>query len=148
MADHLVIPVECRASDAGPMLRGVILQEGRAARGGRAEVFAPGALVWPNDGVGILTEHHGAVEVRAIPTREPNGEIRIAARATPGIFAAVQAGKRHLSVEFHPLAETRTAGGVREIERAMVSAASLTDRPEYAQTAAEIRERPEVRVWL
>ena len=36
-----VVPVELREADDGPMLRGVVLQEGRAARGGRAEVFTP-----------------------------------------------------------------------------------------------------------
>ena len=96
----------------------------------------------------ILPEHHGAVETRAVPTREPDGTIRIAARAMPAIFAAVQAGRRSMSVEFTALDEIRTAGGVREIRRAMVSAAALTDRPEYSQTRAEVRERPEVRVWL
>ena len=82
------------------MLHGIIVQEGRAASGGRAELFAPGSLVWPSDGVGILPEHHGTVETRAIPTREPNGEIRIAAPATPALFAAVQSGRRSMSVEF------------------------------------------------
>ena len=130
------------------MLHGVILQEGRAAAGGRAELFAPGAVVWPSDGVAILPEHHAAVETRAVPERQANGEIRIAAPATPALFAAVQAGRRSMSVEFTALEEIRTAGGVREIRRAMVSAAALTDRPEYSQTSAELRERPEVRVWL
>ena len=108
----------------------------------------PQSVVWPSDGVAILPEHHGAVETRAVPTREPDGTIRIAARAMPAIFAAVQAGRRSMSVEFTALDEIRTAGGVREIRRAMVSAAALTDRPEYSQTRAEVRERPEVRVWL
>ena len=95
-------------------MHGVILQEGRAAAGGRAELFAPGAVVWPSDGVAILPEHHGTVETRAVPTREANGESRIAATATPALFAAVQARA--------PL--------------------------DYSQTSAELRDRPEVRVWL
>ncbi len=149
MSERLTFAVECRSSEDGPMLHGVILQEGRAAAGGRAEVFAPGALVWPNDGIGILTEHRGAVEARAVPTREPNGEIRISTPATPMIVRAVdQDGKRHMSVEFHTVRENRTAAGVREIERALVDAAALVRSPEYSQTSAEVRERPEVRVWL
>ena len=103
------------------MLHGVILQEGRASAGGRAELFAPQSVVWPSDGVAILPEHHGAVETRAVPTREPDGTIRIAARTMPAIFAAVQAGRRSMSVEFTALDEIRTAGGVREIRRAMVA---------------------------
>ena len=31
-----------------PTLRGVMLTEGRAASGGRAEVFAPGSVSWPH----------------------------------------------------------------------------------------------------
>ena len=130
------------------MLRGVILQEGRAASGGRAELFAPGAITWPHDGIAIRTEHRGAEHGRAVPVRETNGEIRIEAPATPAVFAAVESGCRFMSVEFYPLAENRTTGGVREITRALVDGAALTNRPEYGQTAAEVRSRSSRRVWL
>ena len=136
---RLTCSVECRASEDGPMLHGVILTEGRAARGGRAEVFAPGSLTWRADGIGINTKHLAVPEVRAVPVREGN-EIRISAKATPAIFTAVNSGKRYMSVEFHPVNETRTAGGIREIELALLTAATLTDDPEYHQTSAEVRE--------
>ncbi len=148
MSEHLVVPVETRASADGPRLYGVILQEGRAARGGRAELFAPQSAVWPSDGIGLLLQHHGATETRAVPERAEHGEIRISAPATPAIFRAVQAGKRYLSVEFHAERETRTAGGVREIERALIVAAALTDDPEYHQARAEVRTRRRRRHWL
>ena len=67
------------------------------------------------------------------PSAKADREIRIAAKATLALFAAVQAGRRSMSVEFTALDEIRTAGGVREIRRAMVSAAAFTNRPEYAQ---------------
>ena len=41
MLDIFVVPVEVRESDGGPMLRGTVIQEGRAATGGRAELFSP-----------------------------------------------------------------------------------------------------------
>ena len=135
----LTCAVECRASNDGPMLHGVVITEGRAARGGRAEVFAPGALTWREDGIGINLTHLAAPEVRAVPVREGN-EIRISAKATPALFAAVNGGKRYMSVEFHPITETRTAGGIREIELALLTAATLTDDPEYHQTSAEVRD--------
>lgn len=148
MAERLVFDVELReADDDVPRLHGVILVEGRAARGGRAELFAPGAVTWPNDGIAIRTEHFGPVEARAMPSRVGT-EIRISARATPGIVQAVQAGRRRMSVEFHLLAETRTAAGVREIERALVDAVALTDHAEYDQTSAEVRDRKVTRWWL
>ena len=117
--DRLVVPVECRASDTGPKLRGVILTAGRAAAGGRAELFTPGAVTWPSDGIGIGVEHLGAIETRAIPIRDGN-EIRIEAEATPAIFRAVSQGARHMSLEFHALAEGRTRAGVREVTAALV----------------------------
>ena len=85
-----------------------------------------------------------------MPSREPDGRIVIETRATPEVFAAVeQGGKRHLSIEFRSLRETRTAGGIREIQRAFVDAAALTTRPEYEQTMAEVRQRGRrARLWL
>ena len=48
--------IEIRESDNNyePMLYGTILQEGRAASGGRREVFCtPGSVEWPSEGVAI-----------------------------------------------------------------------------------------------
>ncbi len=148
--DVLTIPVECRSAAEGPKLHGTILQEGRAATGGRAELFAPGSIVWPSDGIALLAEHRGVELARAVPSREPDGEIRIETAATPEIFAAVeQGGKRHLSIEFRSVREIRTAAGIREITRAIVDAAALTDRPEYIQARAEVRQRRGGRrLWL
>ena len=99
-------------------------------------------------GISIRAAHRGAEEVRAVPVREPNGEIRISAVATPTIVEAVRTGRDRMSVEFYALQEHRTAGGVREVLRALVEAAALTDDPEYQQTAAEVRNRRGRRVWL
>lgn len=41
MSERLTFAVECRASDDGPMLHGVILQEGRAAAGGAGGSLRP-----------------------------------------------------------------------------------------------------------
>ena len=140
-------PVEIRESDGGPHLYGTLIQEGRAARR-RREVFAPGSVEWPADGVGILTRHHGAPEVRAIPTREADGRITIKARVTDAIRAAVAAGRRFMSVEFVAMREGRTEGGIREITRALVPDVALVMSPEYAQTAAEVRQRGGYRTRL
>ena len=121
-------------------MRGVLLQEGRAARR-RREVFAPGSVQWPTGGVGILTRHRGAPEVRAIPEREPDGRIVIEAPATDRIREAVASGRRFMSVEFRSMRERRTEGGIREILSAFVDAGALVQSPEYAQTTAEVRRR-------
>ena len=131
--------VECRESGDGKTLRGVLVTEGRAASGGRRELFAPGSVQWPASGVGIALEHHGEPEVRAHPVREPNGEIRIETRATEAIAAAVASGKKWMSVEFVAIRERVTKGGVREILEAMVPTAAIVPNPEYDTTAAEVR---------
>ena len=135
--------------EEGGDLHGVILQEGRAASGGRAEVFAPGSVAWPVDGVAILTEHRGKPEARALPSRDELGRISIRAAASDAIRAAIAAGRRYMSVEFYSLEERTTKGGVREITRALVDAAALVARPEYDTTAAELRQADRRRrLWL
>ena len=133
--------VEVRAATEGPTLHGVMVTEGRAASGGRREVFAPGAVEWPSEGVGILLAHRQAPEVRAVAAREPDGRITVRAPATPAIREAVEAGRRFMSVEFHALEERTTAGGVREVLRALVPSAALVADPEYDTTVAEVRRR-------
>ena len=135
------VEVECRSSAQGPMLRATIVTEGRAASGGRSELFAPGSLLWPPDGISIRAVHRGPELAKAIPMRETSGEIRIETRATPDIYAAVNGGKKYASVEFHPIEERTTAGGVRELLRAVVIGAALVDTPEYDTTRAEVRTR-------
>ena len=142
-----VVPVELREADDGPMLRGVVLQEGRAAQGGRAEVFAPLSVVWPSDGIALLGEHRGPELARAVPTRAADGSLRIETRATPAILTAYET-RKFFSVEFHALSEVRTAGGVREIQRALVDAAALVPNPEYPNVRAEVRAQRRRVVWL
>ena len=147
--DRLTVPVECRASESGPVLRGVVLAEGRAATGGRAELFTPGSCVWAPDGIDVLLEHRGRAG-RAGSCRLEK-VTRSGSPCRPGrtMFAARPgSGARGSSrIEFHALAEVRTAGGVREVQRAYLSGAALTDDPEYGQARAEVRTRRR-RLWL
>lgn len=131
-----------------PILRGTMLTEGRAASGGRREVFAPGSVEWPSEGVAVRTEHRGETETRAQVIRQRDGRLTITGRATEAIQDAIAAGRRFMSVEFLAREERTTSGGVREILRAFVDAAALTARPEYDTTAAEVRSRGRLRIWL
>ena len=137
------VPVEIRESREGPRLHATVIQEGRAAAGGRRELFTPFSVLWPDNGIAIRTVHRGPTQVRAMPVRSPNGELRIAAKANPEIVAAVADGKVGMSVEFRSLREQTTKAGVREITRAFVDGAALVRSPEYAQGVAEVRERQE-----
>ena len=121
-----------------PTLHGVVLQEGRAASK-RREVFAPGSISWPSEGIAVLPAHHAPEESRAHPVRAANGEIRISARATPALRDAVESGSRFMSLEFHALEQRNTAGGIREITRALMTGAALVASPEYTMSKAEIR---------
>ena len=136
--------VEIREQDGRePTLYGVIIQEGRAATGGRREVFAPNAVEWPSEGIGISTIHRGPIETRGHVVRQADGRLTLTARATDAIRQAVGEGKRFMSVEFTSLQERTTKGGVREILRAFVAQAALTGRPEYDSTRAEVRGSPD-----
>ena len=139
--------LEARASLDGEMLRGTVLQEGRAAAGGRAEVFAPGSCTWPSEGIELLTAHRrrGGRPLCRVPLeRQDDGRLTFETPATAEIRSAYREG---LSVEFLPAMEHRTAAGVREIELALVGAAAFTAKPEYAQAKAEIRVRRTERRW-
>ena len=144
--ESLCAPIELRESETGPMLHGVLIQEGRAASV-RREVFAPLSLVWGHEGVAVRAEHRGVEVTRAIPTRESNGEIRIATPAPPEIVAAFNEGRKFLSIEFHAVQESRNASGVREIQQAFLPGVALCADPEYTQARAEVRKRQR-RVWL
>ena len=138
--------VEIREAETGPQIVGCLIQEGRAASA-RAEIFAPFSLVWASNGVAIRARHLGMEDSRAVPTREANGEIRIAAPASAAIVAAYNEGRRFLSIEFHALKETRSKSGVREIQSAFLPGAAMVSDPEYKQARAEVRSTRR-KVWL
>ena len=130
-----------------PELHGIILQEGRAASR-RSEIFAPGSVSWPANGIEIRAVHKGATESRAHPVRGSDGTLSIRARATDALREAIQAGKKYMSVEFSAIEQRNTEGGIREITRAMVFGAALVSSPEYLQTAAELRSTKRRMLWL
>ena len=135
-----------RVRAQGDNLEGVILQEGRASalpvpETGGAEVFVPGSVTWPSDGIGIRVGHDGGVETRAYPHREADGRIRIRAKATQAIKDAIAAGMEFMSVEYHALQERQTPSGVLEVLRALVDGAALTASPIHDTTSARLRSK-------
>lgn len=153
------IPVELREDDGVQRLHATLVQEGRpsarrvtppGATEAVPEVFAPGSVVWPVDGVAIRARHGQPTELRAMPVRTPDGSIKIAVKATDRIINAVKGGLRSMSVEFKPLEEQLTGSGVREHLRALVHSAALADEATavYGQGAAEVRESKARKLWL
>ena len=139
---------EIRESDEGVRrLYLTLLQEGRVAQA-RAEVFAPGSVRWPGEGVAVRVGHGAPAEFRSVPVRRPDGRVQLSARATAPIMDAVASGVRGASVEFFALQESRNRSGVREIQKALVDGVAIVKAPEYSQGRAEIRSRGRRRVWL
>ena len=141
MTETLILNnVEIREGET-PRLRGVAVQEGRAAMGGRSELFAPGSVTWPSEGMGLRIGHGGPRVRRFMPVRSPAGEIRFSTPVSPEIREAVDRGQTGLSVEFVSVRERTTPGGVREIQAAYVPDVALVMAPEYEQGQAEIRSK-------
>ena len=132
------------------------------------EVFAAGALRWPDNGVRVDLDHasspvRGSVQppiMRVIPIVSADGaEVRIdaelpdtqAARDLATLMRSDPPVYSGLSVEFHPLREHRD-GGQRVIDDAELRGAGLTDTPAYPDTRVEVRSgepsRPPLRgIW-
>lgn len=139
--------LHCEIRESGGEFVGIVLVEGRASRD-RRELFVPGAARWSSDGIAILDRHRGAELARAVPTRLADGSIEVRTPATKELRNAVNSGNRHMSIEFFPLAERRTASGIRELTRAFIDGAALVKSPSYEQTRAELRSRShKVEVW-
>lgn len=139
-----ILQLELRSeAERDPMLRGVLIQEGRASTGGRRELFAPGAIEWPAAGIAVRTKHLGKMEARGQLARGRDGVLNLTAPATPAIVQAYEQGKRFLSVEFVALEDEITAGGVREIRRAFVDGGAMVLKPEYEIAQVEVRNRVE-----
>ena len=156
MKDEIRCSVELRndASRQGPgRLVGRILRYNTRATD-RPEVFEPGALTWPADGVVLNRQHErGAPIMRVIPALVGD-ELRID-QALPDTTAGRDAATeirsgllRGLSVSFQAGRQSFT-GGVRRIATATMTAVGLVDEPSY-NSPVEVRSRREGRrrVWL
>ena len=147
MIETVSAEVEIREVEGRKRLEGTLIQEGRVGRV-RAEVFSPGSIRWPGEGIGILVEHRGQPEVMAMPVRLPDGRIQVSSLATEKMIQAVRAGKNGMSIEFHALQEHRNRSNVREIQSALVVNAALVANPEYGQGRAELRQGKKRQIWL
>ena len=154
MENHESFSVELRETDddSPGTLAGVILPVGRVASD-RKEIFVPGAATFPDDsGVRLLLEHEGREVMMFAPVVVSDGyHIKAALPlALEGEEAAelVRSGKRsNLSVEFQAIEEERVSE-VREVRRALVSAAALVGSGAYEQARAELRRNREVHWWF
>ena len=155
--DEFRCAVELRADDslASPgRLVGTLLRYGERASN-RAEIFEPGSLTWPANGVVLRRQHvRGAPIARVIPETRGN-EVVIdypLPDTTAGRDAAIEVKNGTLgglSVEFRATAQ-KFVGGVRRITSALLGGAGLVDSPEYGGSTVEVRQggKGRIRVWL
>ena len=156
MSDELLIEVrfeldETRASP-GLLVGTLLTYEERA--GDRPELFASGALAWPENGIVINEQHNRQAPIlRAVPflegkevrIRQPFPNTQRGRDAATNLREGVYTG---LSAEFAALAEGRR-GQLREIRRAVLTGAALVDSPAYKGSTAEVRQRARrKRLWL
>ena len=143
MAGEHSTPLEVRV--AGRTLTGEAMIYGQQARD-RAEMFEPGSLE-PLEPVTLNLQHDPE---RRIATTE-DGSLRLSdspealrieadLRAESAELELVRRGAlTGLSVEFHALRETRSADGLRVLQRAAYPAVGLVDRGSY-RTSVELRQ--------
>ena len=144
--------IELRAAvDSPGRIVGTLLELGRVASD-RREVFTPGSVAWPANGVRLLAEHRGRQIMRFQPSIE-GAEIRINEKLPDSalareLAAEIRAGsKSGLSIEFVSTNEAVVAG-VREVRAALVDAAAVVATPAYDQARVEVRQRQGRRFWL
>ena len=134
---------------------GTLLTYGQRASD-RPEVFADGALTWPDGGIILNEQHNRQAPIMRFEPVADGAEVRIdaplpdTARGRDAATMIRNGTLRGLSIEFRSLSEGRR-GEVREIRQARLHAAALVDDPSY-QGALEVRgeARPSGRVpaWL
>ena len=153
--DEFRCAVELRADEllqSPGRLFGVLLTYNERAST-RSETFSSGSLSWPEDGIVLRRQHQrGAPIMRVTPELRGNQVVLDAqlpdTAAGRDAAAEVRGGLfRGLSVEFSATSQ-RFAGGVRQIQAALLKGAGLVDSPDYVGSRVEVRGRKGRRLWL
>lgn len=152
--------VEVRADESRTSpgrITGTMIEMGRVASD-RRELFVPGSLRWPHNGIRLVKRHYGG-EDETIMRFQPkqDGAKLMIDEALPDtelgrlIAAEVRSGKRRdMSIEFFPSEESEVAG-VREIRSAIVDAVLVAESGTgvYDQAKVEVRAKAKVpALWL
>ena len=140
--------IELRADDSRQSPGRVVgtLMEYEKRAGDRAEMFAAGALSWPEGGI-VLNEQHNrqAPIMRFTPEARDNrvvidSPLPDTARGRDAATLIRNGTFRGLSVEFRATDETMR-GSVRLIRAATLAGAALVDDPAYPASRVEVRQR-------
>lgn len=146
--DEVRCSIELRADStrSGPgRLTGTLITEGEQASD-RRELFMPGALTWPSEGIVLRRQHNRDTPITMIQPRREGNKIVVDEQlpdTTAGRDCAVEirAGMfKGLSVEFVSQRE-RFAGGLRRIGGALLKGAGLVDTPSYTSATVSVRNK-------
>ena len=140
---------EFRASDDGRTLTGVVMRYGSPAAD-RREMFAPGAFAPLPEVALVLGHDDAAVLAPAGAWVLEDSPVELRVRVSLGEHSAVPKLVRSgalsgFSVKFHSLAEHRSQGGVRIIDRATLAHVGLVGAPSYPASTAEVRAADDAR---
>ena len=147
-ASELRCAIELRSDDtrSGPgRLTGTLIVEGEQASD-RRELFMPGALTWPTEGIVLRRQHARDKPITMIQPRREGNTIVVdepLPDTTAGRDAAaeIRAGMfKGLSVEFVSQRE-RFQGGLRRIGGALLKGAGLVDTPSYTSAVVSVRNK-------
>ena len=149
MKDELLVEIRMQEDEArGPgRLQGTLLKYGVKASD-RNEMFLPGSLSWPPEGVLLREMHRRDSPIARVIPFEKDGEIRIDAQlpTTQRGRDCAENIRQHvyqgLSVEFNAT-EQRRVGTRREIVKATLGGAGLVDIPSYSASTVEVRAKAE-----
>ena len=155
--EHRTIEVRIETDEErrGPgVLRGVLLTYDEVASD-RAELFEPGSLSWPSNGI-VLNEQHNrqAPITRVIP--EVRGDKVVVDTALPDTQRARDLKTlidnktlTGMSVEFFAVNEEHR-NGVRRIQKAELVRGAVVDSASYKGSTVEVRDRGRRsrRLWL
>ena len=147
MRDEIRCAVEIREVEGKPRLVGILMPYGERAQD-RAEVFEPGSLSWPDDGVVLRRQHVRESPIMRIVPVEVEGRLTVDApipdtAAGRDCASELRSGLfRGLSVEFRATAQN-IVGGIRRISKAVLTGAGLVDEGSFAGATVEARAKAE-----
>ena len=143
--DEIRCKAELREVEGVTRLVGVLMSYGERAQD-RAEVFEPGSLSWPADGVVLNRQHSRASPILRFAPVESGGKLTVDAEipdTTAGrdALAEIRSGLfRGLSIEFRAVKQS-IVGGIRRISKAILTGAALVDAGSYSDATVEAREQ-------
>ena len=140
--------IELRADESRQSPGRVVgtLMEYETRAGDRPEMFAPGSLEWPADGILLNLSHDRKQPVMRFKPEVRGSAVMIdealpdTARGRDAATMIRNSTLRGLSVEFRASKE-EMRGGVRLIRSAALAAAALVDSPSYPSSGVEVRQR-------